>query len=224
VRGGSAKPAHAGKSLSLAIVIFLPHHHPFLLPPVILPATITTPSPSDTIAATKKKKFNPHPALLHSLHCRSSLSNTGHPTQQPPTMPAATKTTTSTKEKDRRKSAGKTSPSLVTLKVPADSLRKILAPSPATEEESPAKESPAHESPATSTTLPVETAATASNGDAADDSTPGTPAASGTPSQVPMGPPTESIKKKGIKRAAPGANGSEPKARGKPGPKKKPRL
>lgn len=140
-------------------------------------------------------------------------------------MPAATKTATSTKEKERRKSGGgKTSPSLVTLKVPADSLRKILAPSSVKEESPVAKDSPAKESPATSTTLPTEPAATASNGDAASESAPGTPAASGTPSQAAMGPPTESLKKKGVKRAAPGTNGTEPKARGKPGPKKKPRL
>jgi hypothetical protein len=134
-------------------------------------------------------------------------------------MPATSKTTTSTKEKDRRKSAGKTS--LVTLKVSPDRLQKLLNPTP------PKEESPVKESPATSATLPTETITAASNGDNASSSNPGTPAAAGTPSQVPMGPPTEGPKKKGVKRSAPGANGAnsaEPKARGKPGPKKKPRL
>ncbi|KAK6076088.1 DUF1711 domain protein [Seiridium cupressi] len=133
-------------------------------------------------------------------------------------MPATSKTTTtsSAKEKDRRKSAGKTS--VVTLKVSPDRLRNLLDPTP------PKEESPVKESPATSTTLPTETVAAASNGDNASSSNPGTPAAAGTPSQVPMGPPTEGPKKKGVKRGASGANGAEPKARGKPGPKKKPRL
>ncbi|KAH6655535.1 INO80 complex, subunit Ies4 [Truncatella angustata] len=137
-------------------------------------------------------------------------------------MPATTKTSTTTKEKDRRKSAGKTS--LVTLKVSPDRLRRLLDP-----EAPPAKEdSPSKESPATSA-LPAEAAVAPSNGDNASSSNPGTPAAAavaavGTPSQVSMGPPTEGPKKKGVKRSAAGANGIEPKARGKPGPKKKPRL
>lgn len=128
------------------------------------------------------------------------------------------------KEKDRRKSAGKPSQSqlqslLVTLKVSPARLRKLLDPSTAVKDESPLKDSPA-----TSTTLPPENATPATNGDNASASNPGTPAASGTPSQLPMGPPTEGSKKKGMKRSAPGANGVETKARGKPGPKKKPRL
>ncbi|KAI0134756.1 INO80 complex, subunit Ies4 [Xylariales sp. AK1849] len=131
-------------------------------------------------------------------------------------MPSVTKTTTSAKEKDRRKSAAKTS-LISVLKVSPKGLRKILDPSSFKEE------SPIKESPATSTTLPTEAATAASNGDIASESNPGTPAA-GTPSQVPMGPPTEGPKKKGVKRNAPSASIAEPKIRGKPGPKKKPRL
>ncbi|KAI0838709.1 DUF1711-domain-containing protein [Hypoxylon sp. FL0890] len=133
-------------------------------------------------------------------------------------MPTPSKTSASSKEKDRRKSSGKTS-ALVTLRVQSIKLRKIIDPS-SIKEESPVKESPA------STTLPNESVPAASNGDNASASSPGTPAAVGTPSQVPMGPPTEAPKKKGVKRNAAAVNGSDPtaKIRGKPGPKKKPRL
>ncbi|KAI1418587.1 DUF1711-domain-containing protein [Hypoxylon sp. FL1857] len=133
-------------------------------------------------------------------------------------MPTPSKASASSKEKDRRKSSGKNS-ALVTLRVPSIKLRKLLDPS-SIKEESPVKESPA------STALPSETAPAASNGDNASASSPGTPAAAGTPSQVSMGPPTEAPKKKGVKRSAATANGSDPtaKIRGKPGPKKKPRL
>ncbi|KAK6851082.1 hypothetical protein PG990_008025 [Apiospora arundinis] len=106
----------------------------------------------------------------------------------------SSKTSTPAKDKDRRKSGGK--PTLIsTLKVSPDRLRKIIAPSEV-KEESPLKESPA----------------------------PSASSNPGTPAQVPMGPPTDGPKKKGVKRSAPGANGNEPKIRGKPGPKKKPRL
>ncbi|KAF7552198.1 hypothetical protein G7046_g7488 [Stylonectria norvegica] len=82
----------------------------------------------------------------------------------------------------------------------------------------------AADSPATSATLPPPSN---SNGDNASDSNAATPAAEGTPAPTTMGPPTEGPKKKGIKRSAATANGSNdgiPKPRGKPGPKKKPRL
>jgi hypothetical protein len=129
-------------------------------------------------------------------------------------MPSSTKSAAPAKDKDRRKSGGK--PSLVsTLKVSPDKLRKIVDPS-AVKEETPAKESAA--SPTLLPTVAV------SSGENASESTPGTPAGTRTPSQVPMGPPAEGSKKKGVKRSAPGANGSESKVRGKPGPKKKPRL
>lgn len=135
-------------------------------------------------------------------------------------MPStATKTSTPAKEKDRRKSSGRTSFS-VTLRVTPIKLQRIVDPSSVKEE------SPAKESPGTSATLPNEAVATASNGDNASESNAGTPAPSGTPSQVPMGPPTEAPKKKGVKRSAAAANGGDAaaKIRGKPGPKKKPRL
>ncbi|KAI0885821.1 DUF1711-domain-containing protein [Annulohypoxylon maeteangense] len=133
-------------------------------------------------------------------------------------MPTPSKSSASNKEKDRRKSTGKTT-SLVTLRVPSLKLRKILDPS-SIKEESPVKESD------TASTAPIDQAPAASNGDNASASSPGTPAPVGTPSQVPMGPPTEAPKKKGVKRSAATANGSDPtaKIRGKPGPKKKPRL
>ncbi|KAI2473132.1 DUF1711-domain-containing protein [Annulohypoxylon bovei var. microspora] len=134
-------------------------------------------------------------------------------------MPTPSKSSASSKEKDRRKSAVKNT-ALVTLRVSSLNLRKILDPS-STKEESPVKESDT-----ASTTVPSDQAPAASNGDNASASSPSTPAAAGTPSQVPMGPPTEAPKKKGVKRSAAAANGSDPSAkiRGKPGPKKKPRL
>ncbi|OTB07046.1 hypothetical protein M426DRAFT_20441 [Hypoxylon sp. CI-4A] len=134
-------------------------------------------------------------------------------------MPTPSKTPASNKEKDRRKSSGK-STQVVTLRVPSLGLRKIIDPSSVKEE------SPVKASPAPSTTLPTEQAPVASNGDNPSPSSPGTPAAAGTPSQTPMGPPTDGPKKKGVKRSAAAANGSDPtaKVRGKPGPKKKPRL
>ncbi|KAK8116283.1 hypothetical protein PG984_012785 [Apiospora sp. TS-2023a] len=125
----------------------------------------------------------------------------------------ASKTSTPAKDKDRRKSGSK--PTLIsTLKVSPDSLRKIIAPSEV-KEESPLKESPAPSASVPPSDAPAPPVAV--NGDNASESNPGTPA------QVPMGPPTDGPKKKGVKRSAPG-NGSEPRIRGKPGPKKKPRL
>lgn len=135
--------------------------------------------------------------------------------------------------KDRRKSdkqdrvdkiedSSSQSSLVVTLKVPAKRLKALFesTPDPSTIEESPAKDSPA-----TSATLQ---ATAPSNADNASDSTPNTPAASGTPApSSTMGPPAEGPKKKGVKRSAAGANGSSDplaKVRGKPGPKKKQRL
>jgi hypothetical protein len=134
--------------------------------------------------------------------------------------------------KDRRKSGNavtkttpirrsttpeKTSSRIVTLKVDPRKLRAIIDPESLKKEDTPVKED-AKDSPATSTTIPAP-----SNAENASDSNPATPAASGTPAPQPMGPPLEGPKKKGVKRSAGAANG-EPKARGKPGPKKKQRL
>lgn len=145
-------------------------------------------------------------------------------------MASGSKTATMTK--DRRKSGTtvpkttairrsttpeKTPSHVVTLKVDPRKLRAIVDPESLKKEDSPPKED-AKESPATSTTIPAP-----SNLETASDSNPATPAASGTPAPQSMGPPAEGPKKKGVKRAAGAANG-EPKARGKPGPKKKQRL
>ncbi|KAB5525689.1 INO80 complex, subunit Ies4 [Coniochaeta sp. 2T2.1] len=144
-------------------------------------------------------------------------------------MASGSKTATMTK--DRRKSGNngtkstpirssttpeKTAASsrIVTLKVTPPKLRAIVAPETLKKEDTPVKED-VKESPATSTTIPAP--------ENASDSNPATPAASGTPAPQPMGPPVEGPKKKGVKRSAAAANG-EPKARGRPGPKKKQRL
>lgn len=151
---------------------------------------------------------------------------------------AASSTKTATASKDRRKSgntitkaslvrAASTTPEkasskppsrMITLKVDAQKLRAIVDPESLKKEDTPVKED-VKESPATSTTLPVTTNSVAEN---PSDSNPPTPAASGTPIPQPMGPPVEGPKKKGVKRAANGTG--EPKARGRPGPKKKQRL
>lgn len=120
----------------------------------------------------------------------------------------------------RRKSGGK--PTLVvTLTVPSAILREALGQDEA-KPESPAaasdhkdstsdvKESPSTPPPATN-----------GSGEAPSDSNAATPAGEGTPAPSMMGPPTDG-RKKGVKRGAPATG--EPKIRGKPGPKKKPRL
>ncbi|KAM4057615.1 INO80 complex subunit ies4 domain-containing protein [Hirsutella rhossiliensis] len=124
----------------------------------------------------------------------------------------------------RRKSGGKPS-LLVTLAVSSSRLREILVPDSIKEDTPSAKEVPTpkdvKDSPANSA-APVN-----SNGENASDSNAATPAAEGTPAPSAMGPPTEGPKKKGTKRSAAGANGAtdgSSKPRGKPGPKKKPRL
>lgn len=127
---------------------------------------------------------------------------------------------------------------LVTLKVSPAKLGKIIDPQ-SVKEDSPIKEdkeiketvdspAPAPDAASVSGSQPP---ASNSNGDNASDSNVATPAADATPADgtpVPsvMGPPAEGPKKKGVKRSAAGSNnntdGSKP--RGKPGPKKKPRL
>jgi hypothetical protein len=135
-----------------------------------------------------------------------------------------------------RKSTGKGL--TVTLTVTPDKLRDLVGPE-RSKESSPVKETnetqddneskaapeskdggESEESPAPSVTIP----APQPNGEHASDSNPATPVANGTPAPSTMGPPTEGVKKKGTKRSAAAANGTEPKVRGKPGPKKKPRL
>ncbi|KAK2034706.1 DUF1711-domain-containing protein [Colletotrichum zoysiae] len=135
----------------------------------------------------------------------------------------------------RKSNGGKGDLLVVTLTVSADKLKKILEPD-SVKEDSPVKmdlddtngtkeTQESQDSPATSTTLP---APIATNGEAASDSNPGTPAGDGTPAPTSMGPPMEGVKKKGTKRGPGAVNGlgpdGQPKVRGKPGPKKKARL
>ncbi|KAG5982734.1 hypothetical protein E4U55_001452 [Claviceps digitariae] len=122
----------------------------------------------------------------------------------------------------RRKSGGK-SGLVITLKVTPSSLRKLIQPetpeskSPAPLDSNESKES--LDSPAPSANL---AASGVSNGDNASDSNAATPAAEGTPAPASMPPPADG-RKKGAKRSAAAMDGM-PKVRGKPGPKKKPRL
>ncbi|KAK2065478.1 DUF1711-domain-containing protein [Colletotrichum caudatum] len=135
----------------------------------------------------------------------------------------------------RKSNEGKGDLLVVTLTVSADKLKKILEPD-SVKEDSPVKmdlddtngtkdTQESQDSPATSTTLP---APITTNGEAASDSNPGTPAGDGTPAPTSMGPPMEGVKKKGTKRGPGAVNGlgpdGQPKVRGKPGPKKKARL
>ncbi|PNY28843.1 INO80 complex subunit 4 [Tolypocladium capitatum] len=123
----------------------------------------------------------------------------------------------------RRKSAGKPS-LLVSLTVSPARLRVLLTPEPVKGDTPLVKDSSEPKevkgSPANSVNL---AAPTTSNGENASDSNAATPAAEGTPAPSGMGPPTDGPKKRGTKRSANVIDGV-PKPRGKPGPKKKPRL
>jgi hypothetical protein len=128
------------------------------------------------------------------------------------------------KAADGRRKSGSKHEMFVTLKVSPAQLREIMQPS-AVKEESPVEESKEHESPDPSVT---PAAHAVSNGEQASDSNVATPAADGTPVPPTKAPPAEGgPKKKGVKRSAPATDtpgDGTPKPRGKPGPKKKPRL
>ncbi|KAI8672726.1 hypothetical protein NW754_009005 [Fusarium falciforme] len=132
----------------------------------------------------------------------------------------------------RRKSSAKPT-LLVTLKVSPDKLRDLVDSKPVKEDSPVKSEKENINSPAADTVSVTgsQPPASNSNGDNASDSNAATPAADatpadGTPAPSAMGPPVEGPKKKGVKRSAANANGIDgvPKPRGKPGPKKKPRL
>lgn len=123
-------------------------------------------------------------------------------------------------DESRRKSGAK-STLLVTLKLDSKKLREALGAvgSPTSQDAvDEAKQSPDS----------TETKTAPTNGiDNASDSNTATPQPDGTPAPGVMAPPAEGPKKKGVKRSAANANGNAdgtPKAKGKPGPKKKPRL
>ncbi|TGO55398.1 hypothetical protein BOTNAR_0245g00030 [Botryotinia narcissicola] len=109
---------------------------------------------------------------------------------------------------------------IITLKLSPAKLRGVGQP--LIKEDSPSKDS--------TSTIPATTpVAKSQNGDAQAESDPNTPVPNGTDTPVSssMPPPTEAIKKKaGVKRSSTAALGSDttPRARGKPGPKKKARL
>ncbi|TGO30834.1 hypothetical protein BPAE_0003g01190 [Botrytis paeoniae] len=136
-------------------------------------------------------------------------------------MASASKPTPTTSA-PRRKSSGpkEKSSMIITLKLSPAKLRGVGQP--LIKEDSPSKDS--------TSTIPTTTpVAKSQNGDAPAESDSNTPVPNGTDTPVTssMPPPTEAIKKKaGIKRSSTAALGSEttPRARGKPGPKKKARL
>jgi len=107
---------------------------------------------------------------------------------------------------------------IITLKVSPKALQRF-EPAPQVKEESPSKDS-------SSTISNPQLVAPSSNGDNPSESNANTPVATGTPVPSSMPPPTEGIKKKGVKRSSGVALGLDglPKVRGKPGPKKKARL
>ncbi|THV54203.1 hypothetical protein BGAL_0032g00310 [Botrytis galanthina] len=136
-------------------------------------------------------------------------------------MASASKPTPTTSA-PRRKSSGpkEKSSMIITLKLSPAKLRGVGQP--LIKEDSPSKDS--------TSTIPTTTpVAKSQNGDALPESDPNTPVPNGTDAPVSssMPPPTEAIKKKaGVKRSSTAALGSDttPRARGKPGPKKKARL
>ncbi|OAA34518.1 DUF1711 domain protein [Beauveria brongniartii RCEF 3172] len=121
----------------------------------------------------------------------------------------------------RRKSGGK--PSLVvTLSVPSAILREAIGFDPI-KPESPAAASDQKDSSDIKESPSTPVPAANGSGENASDSNAATPAGEGTPAPSVMGPPTDG-RKKGVKRGAAGTNEGQLKIRGKPGPKKKPRL
>lgn len=126
----------------------------------------------------------------------------------------------------RRKSSGAGKPSLVIkLSVPPSNLRDLMdksdqgsaTPAPQADDDVDVKQ---RTPDSASTTQPA-----AHDANNASDSNAATPQAdNGTPAPAAMGPPADGPKKKGVKRANGAGGDSTPKARGKPGPKKKPRL
>ena len=180
---------------------YLPHH---------------TPSPWSTSSS-----FRIRPST--TVHLSNQLPTVHHTSTlfSPAAMAPSGKNAAAAK--DRRKSSNTTAaavttaaspkPShIVTLKVPPQKLRAIVDPN-FVKEDTPVKQSPA--------------AAPTSGTENASDSTPNSPPADTPAAQsAAMGPPAEGPKKKGVKRSATAAaNGNgEPKARGKPGPKKKQKL
>ncbi|RDL40365.1 Uncharacterized protein BP5553_00344 [Venustampulla echinocandica] len=146
-------------------------------------------------------------------------------------MPPSNPNKPATVSAARRKSS-KGSSLIVTLTLSPKALERFAPPSsPANDEvvkeeieneESPSKDSPAS---STSNTLPV---APSSNDDNKSESTNTPVPTDTTPAPSSMPPPTEGVKKKGVKRSAAVALGPDglpiPKVRGKPGPKKKARL
>ncbi|PBP20466.1 DUF1711 domain protein [Diplocarpon rosae] len=130
--------------------------------------------------------------------------------------PPKTSASAGTSASARRKSSSKGS-MLVTLKLSPTRLFRFADP---VKEE--VKEE-TKESSTTASTLPI---APVANVDMPSSESTNTPLAAGTPvPSISMPPPTEVVKKKGVKRSGPalGPDGL-PKPRGKPGPKKKARL
>ncbi|TGO92036.1 hypothetical protein BPOR_0012g00350 [Botrytis porri] len=136
-------------------------------------------------------------------------------------MASASKSTPTTSAPRRKSSGPKEKNSMIiTLKLSPANLRGVGQP--LIKEDSPSKDS--------TSTIPTTTpVAKSQDGDAPAESDSNTPVQNGTDTPVSssMPPPTEAFKKKaGVKRSSTAALGSDttPRARGKPGPKKKARL
>lgn len=133
----------------------------------------------------------------------------------------------SSKATDGRRKSGSKPSLIVSLSVPSPKLREVIEPDSVKPESSssPAQDAEdVKQSPDSAAVQP--TSPSNANGDNTD-SKAATPQAEGTPAPGAMGPPADGPKKKGVKRSAANANGTidgVPKQKGKPGPKKKPRL
>lgn len=131
----------------------------------------------------------------------------------------------STKATEGRQKSDSKAAMVVTLNLDPLKLREILQP-----EDSPSQDTPGDDvkqSPESTGAAQPAAATTTTNGENASDSNAATPQGEGTPAPGSMAPPGDGSKKKGVKRSAANANGNAdgtPKQKGKPGPKKKPRL
>lgn len=140
-------------------------------------------------------------------------------------MAPATKTTDVARRKSSSTKTGQQPTLVVNLKVKSVDLRHLLLASTVKEDSNGSGQDVQDAELSPESSAPTGQSANV-NGENASDSNVATPQAEDTPVPSTMGPPSDGGKKKGVKRAAPNGNGASdgPKARAKPGPKKKQKL